>query len=95
MMDNQQLRAFALSILQRKIRAGWRKDSILGIQYEGFTGPAHASYLISQGTISVVQVGECLMRHSDPQATTFRMVELLADGPVLPSPHAGQLELFA
>lgn len=98
-MSPEQLRAFARSILDRKMRAGWRRDAIIGIEYEGFNGPAHASYLISGGKISVCQEFEILIRHTDKTAVTFRMAQLLDEE--LPIPHptpalpAGvQMDLF-
>lgn len=94
-MAPDQLRAFARSILERKLRAGWRRDQILRIEYEGFTGPAHAGYLISAGKISVCQENQYLIRHTDAWAVTFRMADLLRDEPAPPPAASAQLDLFA
>lgn len=95
LMLPEQLRAFARSILGRKQRAGLRREQILRIEYEGFTGPAHAGYLISAGKISVCQENQNLIRHTDAWAVTFRMADLLRDEPAPPPAAAAQLYLFA
>lgn len=94
-MSPEQLRAFARSILDRKLRAGWSREQIVRIEYEGFTGPAHAGYLISAGKISVCQERQYLIRHADPWAVTFRMADLLRDDPAPLLLAPAQLDLFA
>jgi|GEM_PF-1511111 len=94
-MTPDQLRAFARSILDRKLRKGWRPDQIQRIEYEAFTGPAHASYLISAGKISVCQEDQYLIRHTDAWAVTFRMADLLREEAIPPPALTAQLDLFA
>lgn len=94
-MAPDQLRAFARSILDRKMRKGWRPEQIQRIEYEAFTGPAHASYLISAGKISVCQEDQYLIRHTDAWAVTFRMADLLREEATQPPALPAQLDLFA
>ena len=94
-MARVQLRAFARSILDRKLRKGWRPEQIQRIEYEAFTGPAHASYLISAGKISVCQEDQYLIRHTDAWAVTFRMADLLREEATPPPALPSQLDLFA